>query len=321
MYRMQRRIMLAALSAVALVLTGCGGQQAADGDFPSEDIRLIVPYDAGGSTDTLARAFAPTLKKELGQTVVVENMPGASGTRAVQELLGSKPDGHTVVWGPSGPLAINPTTGDAGYSISDYELVGLATINPYVLVAKDGSKYQSAKQLFDAAGKKPGKITVATPGRNTIQSVLLKAMADNAGVKLTRVPFDSGAESLNAVLGGNVDASFNVLSEATAQIKGGKLVGLGVSSNKANKTLPEVPPLKEQGLEPPAEGGPTGLMLPNDTPKKVVDKWGKALDAGCKAPKVIKQLEKSGVTPTYRPPKEGRKIIKTIADAATKAEE
>ncbi len=320
------RIRVALTATLAgLLLTACGADGSGQGapvsetsgsDFPSKNIRLIVPYPAGGSTDLLARTFAPSFQEQFHQNVIVENLSGASGTQAVNELMDSAPDGHTVVWGTAGPLAITPTLGHVGYSIKDYGLAGIATINPYVLVSRTGSEFTTAKELFSAAKEKPGSVTIATPGPTTIQSILLKAMADEAGVKLTLVPFGGGANTLNAALGGNVDASFNVLSEVTAQIKAGAATGLGITTDKRSPFLPDVPTLREQGIVPPVEGGPTALMLPAGTPDEIVDRWAAALKEATANKKVLAQLERFGAVPSFIAPDEARDVIAKLAEAA-----
>jgi tripartite-type tricarboxylate transporter receptor subunit TctC len=192
---------VAALAALGL-LAACaeeGGGAAGDPvAYPSEEIRLLVPYGAGGPTDLTARAYGASLEEQLGQTVVVENLPGGSGASATQELIAAEPDGHTLSLVTAGTLVLTPLANEVGYSKDDVTPIGVMAEVPSVLAVGSGSPYQSAEDFFTAAEQQPGVITVGVPGASTPQGIELQRLREEYGVEVTAVPFNGNAEMTTA---------------------------------------------------------------------------------------------------------------------------
>ena len=262
------------------------------GAFPSQEITFLVPYDAGGGTDLLVRAIAPHFEEQLDQTIVVENRPGGSGSEAVQQVIQSKPDGHTVTTVNPGPSIVTPLIEDVGYTKDDYATIGNIASSPLFLSVPPNSPYGSAEELFEAAREDPGTISVSTPGATVSQTIELRLLEQEEGAKFEPVPFESGSEAINAALGGNVDAAFTSEPDVVSQIEAGDLRGLATTANERSEFLPKVPTFKEQGIEPALATGPYGMATHKDTPPEIVGEWESTLREILKKKKVQDELRK-----------------------------
>lgn len=295
---------LAAATAVSLTATSCSlgsPSPAAAGEFPSDDIRLLVPYEAGGPTDLTARALATVLEKELGGTVVVENKPGGSGAVATQEMISSAPDGHTVGLITAGTVVLTPLANDVGYTHEDMTPLGMLSEVPSLIAVGKDSPYKSAEKFFTAAKANPGKLDVAVPGASTMQGVELERLAKQYGVDVTAVPFDSSAEMTTALLGGNVDAVFISLAKDITQfIEEGDILPLAVSPEERLPWLPDVPTLREAGFEDLTLSGSTyGLAAPRDVPEEVVKQYEDALQVATKNPQFIETVGENYISDEF----------------------
>ena len=260
---------LAGVGVMSVAVVSCGntaGSQSA-GAYPTEKIRFIVPYAAGGPTDVTARALAPCLGKELGQSVVAENVAGGSGALGMQKLIGSKADGHTVAIVSTGMTVLTPLVNDLDYSKDDITPIGVISHVPMNLVVGKDSSYKDAKAFIAAAKANPGKLNVAVSGSSTPQAIELQRLEDKYGVDITVVPFDGSAGATTALLGGHADAAFiNDAPEVSARIEDGSFKALAVSAEDRQKHLPDTPTLVELGypdltlaVTTYALAGPAGL--------------------------------------------------------------
>lgn len=286
-----------AIAAVATlsVLAACGGPDTSSesaADYPSDEVRLLVPYDAGGPTDLTARAYGGFLEDKLGQPFVVENLPGGSGAVATQELIGSAPDGYTLSLVTAGTTVLTPLANDVGYTKSDITPIGVMADVPSVLAVGADSRYQDIASFIDAARADPGKLNVAVPGASTPQAVELQRLKEMYGVNVTVVPFDGNAEMTTALLGGNVDAVLiNASSDVTANIDAGKVVPLAVSPEERLDWLPDTPSLVEAGFPGLTLSGSTfGLAGPDDLPPGVRDELENALRQASRDPGVVRKV-------------------------------
>ena len=296
---------LTALTALAL-LAGCAEQGgSATGDpaaYPSEEIRLLVPYAAGGPTDLTARAYGTSLEEQLGQTVVVENLPGGSGALATQQLIAAPPDGYTLSLVTAGTLVLTPLANEVGYTKDDVTPIGVMSEVPSVLAVGNGSPYQSAEDFFTAAEQQPGVLTVGVPGASTPQGIELQRLRDEYGVEVTVVPFNGNAEMTTALLGGNVDAVLiNASSDVTANIDGGQFRPLAVSSEERLSWLPDTPTLVESGFpELTLSGSTFGLAGPAGMPEEVVTVLEDALRTAHDDPEVVEQVGAEYIDEEFR---------------------
>ena len=286
---------LAALCA-GLVLTACGGGgdgggPAAD-SFPTKRIRLIVPYTAGGPTDIAARAVAQYMDKQLGQTVLVENKPGASGATAYQELSASEPDGHTLSMFALPTAVLNYLSNDVGYTRESFVPVGSVTRVPSAIVVPADSPYRTARDLFEAAKAKPGTVTVGTPGATNTHAAETRRITKEYGVPLTVVPFNGNSEVQTALLGGNVVAGFvNVSQDILPAIESGTLRALAVGTEEELDYL-KAPTLVDLGYPRLTQSTTTfGVVAPKGTPDAVVAELESTLEAALKDPAVVDKLD------------------------------
>ena len=305
---------LAALAALGL-LAACaedGGDAAGDpAAYPSEEIRLLVPYGAGGPTDLTARAYGASLEEQLGQTVVVENLPGGSGAIATQELVTAEPDGHTLSLVTAGTLVLTPLANDVGYTKDDVTPIGVMAEVPSVLAVGSGSPYQSVEDFVAAAEQDPGRLTVGVPGASTPQGIELQRLRDEYGVEVTVVPFDGNAEMTTALLGGNVDAVLiNASSDVTANIDAGEFRPLAVSSEERLSWLPDTPTLVESGFpELTLSGSTFGLAGPAGMPEEVVTVLEDALRTAHDDPEVVEQVGEEYIDEEFRGADELQEVL------------
>lgn len=299
---MRRTFARAAAGLVALALLGaCGAQQPDGAGYPSEDIRLLVPYGAGGPTDLTARAYGESLERQLGRPVVVENKPGGSGAIATQELIGADPDGHTLSLVTAGTMVLTPLANDVGYTAADVTPIGVMSEVPSLLATGAGSPYRDVAALVAAARKEPGGVTVAVPGASTPQAIELQRLRDEFGVPVTPVPFDGNAEMTTALLGGNVDAVLiNASQDVAANITGGKFRPLAVSTEQRIGWLPGTPTLVEAGFPGLTLSGSTfGLAGPAGLPAPVTDRLQTALNRAHADPKVVATVGERYIGPRF----------------------
>ena len=288
----------AALLVSASVLTACaqgstgGGGDGAAADYPSEEIRLIVPYAAGGPTDIAARALGSHMEDELGQTVVVENLPGASGTNAYIELISAEPDGHTLSMTALPTAVLNYLSNDVGYTREDFAPVGVVTQVPSGIVVPAKSPYQDLEALFQAARENPGSIGVATPGATNTHAAETRRITELYDVPLTVVPFDGNAEVKTALLGGNVPAGFvNLSQDMLPAIESGELRLLAVGTEE-RLDYADAPTFVELGYPELVQSTTTfGVLAPAGTPDDVVATLEDVLRSASEAPGVVEALD------------------------------
>lgn len=228
--------LLAALLVAGGTLAGCGEDSGseADGGYPSESIRLLVPYAAGGPTDIAARALGQHMEEEFGETVVVENLPGASGALAYQQLIAAEPDGHTLSMTALPTAVLNYLVDEGvGYTRDDFTTIGVITRVPSGIVVPADSPYEDLEAFFEAARSDPGTVTVGTPGATNTHAAETRRITALYDVPLTVVPFDGNAEVMTALLGENVSAGFvNLSQDMLPAIESGDLRVLAVGSEE-----------------------------------------------------------------------------------------
>lgn len=285
------RLVVVALALLLLVACG-GGAAPAAGEYPTESIRLLVPYGAGGPTDLTSRAYGAHLEQRLGTPVVVENQPGGSGALATQALIAAEPDGHTLALVTAGTMVLTPLANDIGYSVEDITPLGVMSEVPSVLAVGADSPHPDADALFAAARERPGTLTVAVPGATTPQGIELRRLRDEYGVEVTVVPFDGNAEMTTALLGANVDAILiNASQDVVENIDAGGFVPLAVSSAERLDWLPDLPTLAESGFpELTLSGSTFGLAAPAGLPPEIAERIESAMRTAHGDPEVVEQI-------------------------------
>jgi tripartite-type tricarboxylate transporter receptor subunit TctC len=234
--------------ALAVALVAAAAQRAHAQDYPNRPIKLVVAFTAGGTTDFVARLLAERLRTLLGQSVIVENRPGANGAIAAEYVAKSEADGHTLFFTTVGAVAINPALrGNLPYDpVKDFAPVGLAVFNSTMLVVNASMPVSSARELAALAKERP--VTIGITGLGAISHLGLELFQAAAGVRFQAVPYRGASQAVTDLLGGQLDGLFGDVPTVIAQVKAGKLKALAATSQERSEIFPEVPTFVEQGL-------------------------------------------------------------------------
>jgi tripartite-type tricarboxylate transporter receptor subunit TctC len=294
-----RHIRLVLLLAMSILTAPPAHAQEAGKEYPSKPIRLNVPFPAGGGTDIISRVLANRLAETLKQPVIVENKPGAGGSIGVDATAKSAPDGYTLVMGQTANLAINPTlyTNLPYDPVRDLVPVALVADSPVVLVVGAESRFKTLAEIIAAAKAKPGDVTFATPGNGTVAHLVGEQLSGTAQVKMLHVPYKGAAQALTDLMGGRVDMFYSSVPSALAQIKGGKLRAIAVTSKSRSPSLPDVPTVDESGFAGFDATTWFGILAPAKTPQPVIDKLNAEINAALKSPEVGEKIASEGGKP------------------------
>lgn len=234
---------VAAVTLAAAVTTAPAGAQ----DYPSKEVRWIIPWNAGGSNDIMARFLQPLLA-EQGMSVVIENLPGGTGAVGMGEVATSQPDGYTIGNGTSSTLAIIAQK-KAPLENSDFTNVIRVSVDPLILVVPGNSEYDTLDGFLAHMKENPGEVSIGTPGTNNLNHIFAAMTARGAGVEYRHVPFPGGSRVIAELMGNQVEAGVLKPSETIEQIKAGELKALGAFSKERLEVLPDVPTFGEAGID------------------------------------------------------------------------
>jgi tripartite-type tricarboxylate transporter receptor subunit TctC len=279
---------------------------AANGEYPSGPIRLVVGFAPGGGTDGAARIVAEKLGPELGQTIVVENRAGAGGTIAAQSVARSTPDGYTLFFGTGAELLINPITRKtAPYDLlKDFIPITEAGGVSFILVVPAGSPVDSVQGLVAHATARPGRLQFSSFGVGSTNHLLGELFMSTTGVKAAHIPYKGSQPAMMALLGGEVDFAFETTAVALPQIKAGKLKALATPSPQRLRELPNVPTLQELGYKDLVAEGWMGVFAPAGTPAAVTQRLNQALTRVLQTTDVNEKLASRGVKVVASSPEE-----------------
>jgi tripartite-type tricarboxylate transporter receptor subunit TctC len=262
-------------------------------DYPSRFIRVLV----GPGPNITARLFGAKITDVLGQQVVVEPRPGAGGTIAAQAVAGAPPDGYTLLLA-SASYTINTAIGQSPLDLGrDFAPIALVATVPFVLVVHPALATKSLTELVALAKANPGKLNYASSGIGTPPHLAGELFKSMAGVDIVHVPFREANAGLNAVVGGSVEMMFSIASTATAQMSGGTVRGIGVTSLGASPLVPGIPSIAQSGLAGFSVVGWNGFVAPKGTPPAYVDKLNAALQRGLDDPELRQRLAAAGYEP------------------------
>jgi tripartite-type tricarboxylate transporter receptor subunit TctC len=298
---------------IASLATGLGvARMAAAAPFPAKPVRVIVPQTAGSSADFFARALGEMLSEKWGVPVVVDNRPGAGGSIAMEIVAKATPDGHTVAVTTEGTVAIIPHLYKrlAYDTFSDLAPVMRIASAPYILVIHPALPAKSVKDLIGLAKAKPGTINFASGGNGTgthLSGELFKLLS---GTNLVHVPYKGASLGLTDVIGGQVQMMFVGLPPALGHVKARRLRALGVTTNKRNELLPEVPTIAEGGLAKFEVAPWWGVVAPAQTPPDLIENIRAGVNDIVRTPAYRQRLVVQGAEPTLDTPAEFRKAIK-----------
>lgn len=283
---MMKRIFGAALAATVIALP-------ATAEYPDKDIRLIVPYGAGGGTDTAARLIQPHLEKVLGANLIVVNMPGAGGTIGATKFALEKPDGYTLAFLPAGTAVVQPHLRKLQYNETSFEPVCRTIQEPVAIMVGPGSEYTTLEKLIKAA--KAGKVSAAGSAPGSFPHIGAVLVEKNYGVKIKYVPHEGGAKSARSVLGGQVDMLVDNIGLAT---KFG-IKPVAVLSDKRAKSMPDVPTIDELGGPPIRLSIWWGLFAPAGTSRTVLDRLSSACAEAATSSAYVDSVKAANKTPNF----------------------
>lgn len=291
---MKKLLSLVLAGAMALSLTACGGggggQQTPSAsksggtsaaasadkssgskvDFPgNKQISLIVPYSAGGASDTTARIYATELEKALNGTVVVSNVTGASGAIGLEQVRNSNPDGYTIAYMPVESTMLR-ALGFTDLSTDDFKFIGRAMTIPAAVTVRADAPWDTFQDFIDYAKEHPGEVQVGNSGTGSIWHVAAASIEDKCGVQFTHVPFDGAAPAVAALLGNNIQAVTVSPSEVKTNVDSGDFKVLAVLGEGHSSVVPDVQTAQEMGIDITIQGW-GGFAVPKDTPQEIID--------------------------------------------------
>jgi len=286
---------------------------AALADYPDKPIRLIVPFAAGGVTDTSGRVVAEALSRRLGQPIVVENKAGASGNIGTAGVVNSTPDGYTLVFAFDGNIVINPNVfTNMGFDVQkDLEPVGKVGDAVLIIVAHPSFPAKTVKDLIAYSRTQPGGVPYGTSGVASTPHVGGELLNVKTGSKLTHIPYKGGGAAMTDALGGNVPLVYTAVAGALQHVKAGRLVPIAVSSTKRVASLPDVPTFIESGVPDFEVTSWVAILAPAKTPHAVVDKLNRELNAVLNDPAIVEKLATLGITATPGSPQQLADQIRT----------
>ena len=304
-----RRMTLAALSSLALL--GAAGAPAQTA-YPSQPIKFIVPYPAGGATDVLARMVAQKMQDSWQQTVVVENKPGAGGTIGANLVAKGPADGHTVLFSIVALLQQISLMKLPYDPLKDFAPISRVAISPSVFAASTSLPVNNLAELIKLVKVNPGKYSFGTYGPGTSAHLQGELLNLQTGMDLLHIPYQGAAPLVTAMLGGQLSTAFMDAGSSRQHIP--KFKVLGVTGSERLSWLPNVPTFKEQGLNSFEPMGWVGLLLPGATPKPVVDKFSAETQRILKLPDVREKIEAMGLIPGGETSDSFGKVMKSDAD-------
>jgi len=310
---LRRSWLTSTLVAAAALAWGTAAQAQS---YPAKPIRLVVPFTPGGVTDTSGRLIAEQLSKRLGQQVIVDNKPGASGNIGTQMVASAEPDGHTLLLGFDGTMVINPHVfPKVGFdTVKDFAPIGKIGDAVLILVAHPGFAAKNLKDVIALSKTQPGGLSYGTSGTGGTPHIAGELLKQRTGANLTHIPYKGGGQAMTDVLGGNIPLVYTAIAGAIPHVKSGKLHPVAVSSARRASSLPEVPTFMESGLTDFEINSWVALLAPAKTPKAIVDRLNTELNAVLNDPEARDKLNGMGITATPgTPEKFGEEMKRDLA--------
>lgn len=285
-----------ARACMGLALLGAAGTALAD-NYPDRPVKWIVPFPPGGAMDSIARTLGESMGKQLNTSFIVENRAGAGGNIGSEYVATAKPDGYTILFGTSGPLAINVSLyKNQGYNpeTSFAPIIRIGHL-PNILVVNPSVPATNAQELIAYAKKNPDKLSYASSGNGASSHLAGILFNQMAGTRIMHIPYKGTGPALNDLLGGQVSMSFTDILTALPYIKAGKLRAIGLASARRSEALPDLPTLSEQGLSGYDVSVFFGIVAPKATPAETVAKLNQAFQAALSDPAIEQTLRNQGI--------------------------
>jgi len=315
--KMKKILALALAAAMALSLAACGNNSSTGGsasasqsagsgsasqapavDFPgNKQISLIVPYSAGGASDTTARIYATELEKALGGTIIVSNVTGASGAIGLEQVRNANPDGYTIAYMPVESTMLR-ALGFTDLSTDDFKFIGRAMTIPAAVTVRADAPWDTFEDFINYAKEHPGEVQVGNSGTGSIWHVAAASIEDKCGVEFTHVPFDGAAPAVAALLGNNIQAVTVSPSEVKNNVDSGDFKVLCILGEGHSSVVPDVQTAQEMGIDITIQGW-GGFAVPKDTPQEIIDILEKASETAINSDAVKDLLAERGFEHAY----------------------
>jgi tripartite-type tricarboxylate transporter receptor subunit TctC len=307
--RARRTFAIRCIVSVVFLTLAMGGHSAAQG-YPTKSIKLVVPFGPGGPTDVAARLASQIIQSSLGQSVIIENRPGAGGAIGTRSVAAADPDGYTLLLGTVATLGALPAVvKNPGFDpVQSFASVAKLTESTAVLVVPPSLPANTIGELIALAKANPGKLNFASAGIGNQTHLNAEVFKARAGIDIVHVPYKSGAEMVTATLSNQVQISFTDISILLPLIKDGKLKPLAVTAPRRHPSLPEVPTLIESRINHVATFW-TGVVAPAGTPPDIVNALNGSINSGLMTASVRETLERVGAAPSPISPPEFRAFI------------
>lgn len=296
------------------VLGACLLATAAQAAYPDKPIRIVVGFPAGQTTDVVARMVAKKLQDTLGQSVIVDNKPGASGIIGAEIVAKAPADGYTLVVGSSGTMSINTSLYSKlpYHPLKDFEPISVLSMVPLFLAINPSVPAQTAGELVSLAKASPGKLNYGSGGSGVTSHLTMELLKHEQGIDITHVPYKGSPAAVTDLIGGQINAMVDTGTALLPHMRTGKLRVLAVASATRNPAAPNVPTMEEAGLGRFVAPAWVGMAAPKGTPKEVIDTIYKALTTSwVNAPDVKEQLSNMGSEPALMKPEEFSKYIQS----------
>jgi tripartite-type tricarboxylate transporter receptor subunit TctC len=311
----RRSFNLALGSLCGAGLTGIGAGKSAAESWPNRPVTIVMPFAAGGGSDALARALAVELSEKLGGRFIVENRPGAAGNIGGAAVARAEPDGYTLLLATNGPGAVNKLIYKDMQYDPERDLAPIALLSeiPAIIAAGPQSPVKTFAELVAYAKANPEKLSFGSPGNGTLGHIIAVLVQLQTGIKMNHVPYRGSAPLTSDLMGGQVALAFDFMATYVPLINDGRLHGLALLSKARNEQLPNVPTIKEVGVN--IEGaGWCALLAPARTPVEIIDKINTLANAFIKSDKGKAQLKSFSMTPAGGTPQELRDFITAELD-------
>jgi len=280
--------------------------------FPSKTITIVVPTAPGGANDAMARIIAQSMSIDLGQPVIVDNKAGANGAIASEFVARAQPDGYTILFGYIATHGINPALQKLKYDpVADFEAIGLVANSPTLMVVSNDVKANTPKELIALIKANPGTMSYASAGKGTAPHLAGELFKLATGVDLVHIPYKGSAPAIVDTIGGTTQVMFPSLFTAYPQVKAGKIRAIGIAGEKRSSVMPDVPTLAEQGVPNVNVNQWYGLFAPAKTPKPIVDRLNKELNAVLKDKKNEKKIEDQGTEVETSTPEQLKALVQS----------
>ena len=299
-------------STVFLLATLTPLLSLAQANYPNRPIRLIIPFTPGGVTDTSGRFIAEQLSLKLGQQVIADNKPGASGNIGSQMVAAAEPDGYTLLLGYAGTLSINPLLNDKTPfdSVKDFAPIGKIGDAILILVANNNFQGKTLADVIAISKRDPNGLSYGTSGSGGTPHIAGELLKQRTGANLVHVPYKGGGQALLDLLGGNIPLVYTAVAGANQYVSSGRIKAIAVSSSKRSPSMPDVPTFIEGGVKDFVIDDWVGLLAPAKTPKPIIDKLNQALNEILNSSEGKARLFVMGITPSPGAPEKFGEQIK-----------